>query len=67
MNQNNFLLPKHFENLLLNSVMEEASHCSDEFISNIFTRVKKKEAFWVIWNLKELNEHTEYFHFKIVS
>ena len=55
MNQNNFLLPKHFENLLLNSVMEEASHCSDEFISNIFTRVKKKEAFRVILNLKELN------------
>lgn len=42
-----------------------ATHCSGEFISNIFTRDKKTADLKIILNIKELNEH--YLYFKLNS
>ena len=41
------------------------SHEPGEFISPIFVRPKDDDSFRLILNLKKLNEHTEYIHFKM--
>lgn len=53
--------------LLDKNVVVEASHCEDEFISTIFTRPKKDGSHRLILNLKRLNEHVHYEHFKMES
>ena len=42
-----------------------SSHEPGEFISPIFVRPKDDGSFRLILNLKKLNEHTEYIHFKM--
>lgn len=37
----------------------------DEYILNIFFRLKKNGKFWVILNLKYLNNFIEYYYFKM--
>lgn len=55
--------------LLTKGVIRKATHVPGEFISTIFTRPKKKKdgSHRLILNLKKLNEHIEYHHFKMDS
>ena len=46
-------------------VIEPACHSSGEFISSIFVRKKKSGKYRMILNLKGLNRHIEYHHFKM--
>lgn len=46
-------------------VIEECEHETGEFISHIFGRPKKDGSMRVILNLKQLNEHVTYQHFKM--
>ena len=46
-------------------VIEPACHSSGEFISTIFVRKKKSGKYRMILNLKGLNRHLEYCHFKM--
>ena len=51
--------------LLENSVIIPSQHEPDEFISPIFLRDKRDGSFRMILNLKTLNEHVQYHHFKM--
>ena len=53
--------------LLTKGVIRKATHVPGEFISTIFTRPKKDGSHRLILNLKKLNEHIEYHHFKMDS
>ena len=53
--------------LLTKGVIREATHVPGEFISTIFTRPKKDGSHRLILNLKKLNEHIVYHHFKMDS
>ena len=52
-------------NLLKKSVIVETLHDPGEFISPIFVRSKKDGTTRMILNLKSLNEHVVYLHFKM--
>ena len=47
--------------------MEDTKHCPGDYISSIFTRSKKNVDIRIIPNLKELNKHIKYMHFKMNS
>ena len=47
--------------------MEEGEHCPGEYVSIIFTRDKKNGDIRIILNVKELNNHIKYMHFKMNS
>ena len=49
----------------MKGVISETTHCPGEYISTIFIRPKKDGGFRLILNLKNLNEHVEYQHFKM--
>ena len=51
--------------LLSKKVIVKSQHCHGEFISPIFTRPKKDGTSRMILNLKRLNEHVKYRHFKM--
>ena len=53
--------------LLQKQVISECQHELGEFISPIFTRVKKDGSFRMILNLRKLNSHVYYNHFKMES
>ena len=53
------------DKLLIKAVISETSHCRGEYISTIFVRPKKDGGNRLILNLKSLNEHVEYHHFKM--
>lgn len=53
--------------MLTKNVIVEATHCEAEFISTVFTRPKKDGSHRLILNLKRLNEHVTYKHFKMES
>ena len=53
--------------LLSKGVIREATHVPGEFISTIFTRPKKDGSHRLILNLKKLNEHIVYHHFRMDS
>lgn len=53
--------------LLAKGVITPSSHEKGEYISPIFTRAKKDGSFRVILNLKRLNIHVQYHHFKMDS
>lgn len=55
------------DKLFKKQVIEKTSHCQDEFISTVFTRPKKDGSHRLILNLKKLNEHVTYHHFKMES
>jgi len=60
------IIQKEIVSLLDKQVIEQVDHCSDEVISNIFTREKRdSKKHRVILNLSELNEYIEYTHFKM--
>ena len=47
------------------SIIEEVDHCLDEHIGHIFPVTKKNGDLRIILNLKPLNEHVAYEHFKM--
>ena len=53
------------DKLLIKGVISETTHCHGEYISTIFVRPKKDRGHRLILNLKSLNEHVEYHHFKM--
>ena len=46
-------------------MIKETTHCTGEYISSIFIRPKKDGTYRLILNLKNLNDHVEYHHFKM--
>ena len=59
-----FLL-NEMNNLTTNAVIAETEHTRGEFISPIFLRPKSENSFRLILNLKSLNKHVPYEHFKM--
>ncbi|KAJ8021950.1 hypothetical protein HOLleu_39297 [Holothuria leucospilota] len=59
------LIDKELIKLQEKGVLERAYHCHGEFLSNIFLRPKKDGSYRMILNLKHLNKHVEYHHFKM--
>ena len=55
------------DKLLAKGVITPSSHEEGEYIPPIFTRAKKDDSFRVILNLKCLNAHVQYHHFKMDS
>ena len=55
------------QKLLDKGVITKATHDVDEFISTTFTRPKRDGSHRLILNLKKLNEHIVYHHFKMDS
>ena len=53
------------EKLLIKGVISETTNCRGEYVSTIFVRPKKDGGHRLILNLKSLNEHDEYHHFKM--
>ena len=50
---------------LKSGIIERATHCNGEFVSNIFARDKKDGSLRVILNLIDLNQFITYHHFKM--
>ena len=59
------VIDNEIDKLLTKGVISETTHCPGEYISTIFIRPKKDGGFRLILNLKNLNEHVEYQHFKM--
>ena len=59
------VIDNEIDKLLTKGVISETTHCPGEYISTIFIRPKKAGGFRLILNLKNLNEHVEYQHFKM--
>lgn len=55
------------QELLHKQVIEETTSHPNGFMSNIFLREKKTGSHRVILNLKPLNEHVQYLHFKMTT
>ena len=53
------------QKLIDKGVIEETEHSEGEYISTVFLRPKKDGKYRLILNLKQLNEHIEYCHFKM--
>ena len=53
------------EKLLQKQVIYKVPRCQGEYISNFFLRPKKDNTYRLIFNVKELNKHIEYHHFKM--
>ena len=52
-------------NMLAKGILRKAAFDQSMFLSPIFVRTKKSGALRIILNLKELNEHIPYKHFKM--
>ena len=52
-------------NFLKSGIIERATHCNGEFVSNIYDRDKKDGSLRVILNLIDLNQFITYHHFKM--
>ena len=61
------VIDTEIDKLLAKGVITPSSHEEGEYISPIFTRAKKDGSFRVILNLKCLNTHVQYHHFKMDS
>lgn len=61
----NGAISAEIDRLLLIGAISRCSHEKNEFISNIFTRVKSNGKIRIILNLKSLNEFLVYTHFKM--
>ena len=51
--------------LLIKGVISETTHCRGAYVSTIFVRPKKDGGHRLILNLKSLNGHVKYHHFKM--
>lgn len=63
--EENDIISKEVANLLEKAAIVEISHEPGEFISPVFVRPKKYGSHRMILNLKNLNEHVQYNHFKM--
>ena len=61
------VIDTEIDKLLAKGAITPSSHEEGEYISPIFTRAKKDGSFRVILNLKCLNTHVQYHHFKMDS
>ena len=52
-------------NILDKNIIQPATPCSGQYVANIFLRHKKDQSHRVILNLRELNQHITYVHFKM--
>lgn len=59
------IIDNEIDKLVTKGVIVETNHCGKEFLSTIFIRPKKDGSYRLILNLKNLNEHVEYQHFKM--
>ena len=59
------VIDMEIDKLLIKGVISETTHCPGEYISTIIVRPKKDGGHRLILNLKNLNEHVEYHHFKM--
>ena len=59
------IVSQEIKKLLDKQVLEIVESEEGEFISTIFLLPKKNGSFRMILNLKEFNEHVEYYHFKM--
>ena len=59
------IIQNEIDKLLTKGVIKETTHCAGEYISFIFIRPKKDGTYRLILNLKNLNDHVEYHHFKM--
>ena len=57
------VIDKEIDKLLIKGVISKTTHCPGEYISTIFIRPKKDGEYRLILNLKNLNERVEYQHF----
>lgn len=60
-----FIIENEIENMLNMEVIEEVEFSDDRYLSPISTIPKKDGEHWMILNLKDLNEHIVYHHFKM--
>jgi len=63
--EENTIIKSEVSNLLKKPVIVETAHEPGEFISPIFVRPKKDGSDRMILNLKSLNKHVKYNHFKV--
>lgn len=63
--QEQHIIQNEIDKLLTKGVIKETTHCTGEYISSIFIRPKKDGTYRLILNLKNLNDHVEYHHFKM--
>ena len=63
--EENDIISKEVANLLQKAVIIETRHEPGEFISSVFVRPKKDGSHRMILNLKNLNKHVQYNHFKM--
>ena len=61
------IINSEIQKLLEMNVLEKVSYDKNQFLSPIFTRPKKDGEYWMILNLKELNQYIIYHHFKMDS
>lgn len=61
------IIQDEIEKLLSKCVIERVTHTQGEYISNIFVIPKKDGSNRVIFNLRRLNLHIRYHHFKMDS
>lgn len=61
------IIQTEISKLVTKQVIVETTHCENEFISSVFTRPKKDGSHRLILNLKKLNKHVTYEHFKMES
>ena len=61
------IIAAEIKKLLEKGVINEATHCANEYISTVFTRPKKDGSHRLILNLKNLNQFVTYQHFKMES
>lgn len=61
----NDIISEEVANLLEKAAIVETSHEPGEFISSVFVRHKKDGSHRMILNLKNLNKHVQYNHFKM--
>lgn len=62
-----YVIDTEIDKLLAKGVITPSSHEEGEYISPIFAKAKKDGSFRVILNLKCLNTHLQYQHFKMDS
>ena len=58
-------LSVEIKNLLDKGVINESQHKEGEYISPIFLTPKSDGSFRMVSNLKKLNDHMPYIHFKM--
>ena len=59
------ILNEEIEKLLKKRVIKESTHETGKFISPIFLVPKSPDSYRLILNLKKINEHMPYTHFKM--